>query len=147
MRASRSDTATQTLLALSGEVGGSDVDRLRHLLVDALDDGERDLLVDAHAVTAFDDAALAALVSGRSRAKARRHRMVVLDGFDGALARSLSRTGLNNRMPVYADASAAERGLSADRAAVALRSGAFGGPREGGPALAPPDTRGSGSGS
>jgi len=117
-------------------------DRLRKQPVDTLDDGKRDLLVDR--IIMFDDAALAALVSGRSRAKAGQHRIVVLDASDGVLAR-LTRTGMVYRLPVYPDAAAAEQALSTDRAAAALRSGAFGDHREADPAPAPPAAGGAGT--
>jgi anti-anti-sigma regulatory factor len=126
MHISRADTATDAVLAVTGEVGPGDVQRLRTGLVDALDDGQRDLLLDARAVTGFDDAAFAAFVIGRSRAKSRQHRLVVLDAADGVVARGLRRTGLIFHFPVYPDSTAAELGLAADRDAVSLRSGGFG---------------------
>lgn len=129
MHISRTDTPTEAVLAVTGDVSAGDTRRLRTQMFDVLHEGEHDLLLDARNVTAFDDAAFAAFVAGRSEAKARQHRLVVLDAADGVVARSLHRTGLIFRFPVYRDSAAATAGLAADRNAVALRSGAFGAPQ------------------
>ncbi|NHC46930.1 STAS domain-containing protein [Motilibacter aurantiacus] len=126
MRTSRTDTPTGAVLTLSGEVATTDTRQLGAELVDAFDAGGQDLFLDAHGVTGFEDEALAALVVGRARAKAGQHRLVILDVEDGPVAQSLRRTGLLFRFPVFADSGAAAAGLSADRAAVALRAGVFG---------------------
>jgi anti-anti-sigma regulatory factor len=128
MHTSRTDTSTDAVLAVTGVVSAGDTPRLRTQLFDALHNGERDLLLDARSVTAFDDEAFSALVAARSEAKFRQHRLVVLDAADGVLARSLRRTGLIFRFPVYRDSAAAAAAMATDRSAVALRSGAFGEP-------------------
>jgi anti-sigma B factor antagonist len=115
MDSSRADTDTERVLAVAGDVGAPDAKRLRTDLFRALDDGESDVLLDISNVTAFDDAVFAVLVAARSRAKARRRRIVLVDDEAGLVTRSLHRTGLMHRFPVYADVGAATAGLSADR--------------------------------
>lgn len=122
MDSSRVDHALTTVITLAGEVRADDVPRLRAALTDALEDGERDVFLDARALQSFADAATPALVGGLSRAKARRHRLVVVDAADGALATSLRRTGLLFKLPVYADAEAAQAGVGEVREAVRRRS-------------------------
>lgn len=115
MELQRNDTRTEHVLTASGSIGGAELPELRARLLEAIEGGEFDLLLDARQVSAFDDAALPALTAGRSRAKYLRRRLVVLDGEGGAVSTSLRRSGLSFRFPVYADADAAERGLAADR--------------------------------
>ena len=129
MHTSRTDTPTEAVLAVTGDVSASDTLQLRTRMFDVLHDGEHDLFLDARNVTAFDDAAFAAFVAGRSEAKFRQRRLVVLDAADGVVARSLRRTGLIFRFPVFRDTAAATAALASDRSTVALRSGAFGGPQ------------------
>lgn len=65
------------------------------------------------------------LVAARARAKAHRRRLVLVDDEAGLVTRTLHRTGLIHRFPVYADVGAASAGLSADRAARARLSTGF----------------------
>lgn len=122
MNISREDTKTERVLALTGNVGPGQVGQLRAELLAALEDGQSDVLIDARQVDSFDDQAFAAFVTGRSRAKFRRRRLVVIDDEAGVVARSLRRTGLVFRFPVYADPVAAAEGLLADAAARRLLS-------------------------
>ncbi|MFN8074680.1 MAG: STAS domain-containing protein [Kineosporiaceae bacterium] len=122
MDTTRTDTLDTTVITLSGHVGRLDVAQLRAELVGALDDGEHDVFLDARGLGSFDDLASAALVGARSRAKARRRRLVVLDAADGVLATSLRRTGLLFKLPFYADAEAAASGIGAEREAVRRRT-------------------------
>jgi anti-anti-sigma regulatory factor len=118
----RNDNQTEHVLTASGTIGIAELPELRTRLLEAIDGGDFDLLLDARQVSAFDDAALPALTAGRSRAKYLRRHIVVLDGEGGAVSASLRRSGLRFRFPVYADASAAREGLVAQRADLAARS-------------------------
>jgi anti-anti-sigma regulatory factor len=118
----RNDNQTEHVLAASGTIGVAELAELRTRLLEAIDGGGFDLLLDARQVSAFDDAALPALTAGRSRAKYLRRRLVVLDGEGGAVSASLRRSGLRFRFPVYPDASAAQEGLAAERADLAAHS-------------------------
>jgi anti-anti-sigma regulatory factor len=122
MELHRNDNQTEHVLTASGTIGVAELPELRVRLLEAIDGGDFDLLLDARQVSAFDDAALPALTAGRSRAKYLRRRLVVLDGEGGAVSASLRRSGLRFRFPVYADASAAQEGLAADRADLAAHS-------------------------
>jgi anti-anti-sigma regulatory factor len=122
MELHRNDNQAEHVLAASGTIGAAEVPELRTRLLEALDGGDFDLLLDARQVSAFDDAALPALTAGRSRAKHVRRHLVVLDGDGGAVAASLRRSGLRFRFPVYPDASAAHQGLAAQRADLAAHS-------------------------
>jgi anti-anti-sigma regulatory factor len=122
MELHRNDNQTEHVLTASGTIGVADLPELRTRLLEAIDDGDFDLLMDARQVSAFDDAALPALTAARSRAKYRRRRLVVLDGEGGAVSASLRRSGLRFRFPVYPDASAAWEGLAAQRADLAAHS-------------------------
>jgi anti-anti-sigma regulatory factor len=121
MELHRNDNQTEHVLTATGTIGVSDLPQLRTRLLEAMDGGDFDLLLDARQVSAFDDAALPALTAGRSRAKHLRRRLVVLDAPSGAVNASLRRSGLLFRFPVYPDASAARDGLAADRADLAAR--------------------------
>jgi anti-anti-sigma regulatory factor len=122
MELHRNDNQTEHVLTASGTIGASDLPELRTRLLQAIDDGDSDLLLDARQVSSFHDATLPALTAGRSRAKHLRHRLVVLDSEGGAVTASLRRSGLLFRFPVYADASAARDGLAGDRADLAAHS-------------------------
>jgi anti-anti-sigma regulatory factor len=135
MKIHRDDSATDHVVVVSGAVASTDAARLEACLVLAASDGEADVLLDARGVTAFDDLANSALTATRSRARSRHHRVAVLDRPGGAVSASLQRTGRQFRFPVYADASAAELAMAADRQALA-RTGATRRPgrdAEGGP--------------
>jgi len=119
MKIQRVDSATDHVVVVSGAVGRTDAAQLEACLMLAASEGEADVLLDARGVTAFDDAASSALTASRSRARSRRHRIAVLDSADGAVSASLQRTGRQFRFPVYADVTAAEQGLAADREALA----------------------------
>ncbi len=121
MQLHRNDNETEHVLTASGVIGAAELPELRDRLVEAFAGGETDVLLDAHEVSAFDDAALPALTAARSRAKFIRRHLVVLDGEDGAVRASLRRSGLRFRFPVYADAAAAHEGLAADRAELDAR--------------------------
>lgn len=117
------DTGTSTTLTVQGQVAADDTDRLRGAAYEALADsaevhrragaddagadaGQRrghagDLVIDARAVTSFQDAAMAALSSARLRARHLGASVVVVDAADGALGLSLRRTGLAFRFPRY----------------------------------------------
>ncbi|HKG49428.1 MAG TPA: STAS domain-containing protein [Actinomycetales bacterium] len=124
MQIRRTDTkTTEHVLTVTGDVGAADVVELQACLVEAATEGDADVVLDARGVTSFADSALAALTAGRSRTKSRHHRMAILDGDGGAITVSLHRTGRQFRFPVYGDATAATRGLSADRAALARLGG------------------------
>jgi anti-anti-sigma regulatory factor len=122
MELHRNDNQTEHVLTASGTIRVAELPELRTRLLEAIDGGEFDLLLDARQVSAFDDGALPALTAGRSRAKYLRRRIVVLDGEGGAVSASLRRSGLRFRFPVYADASAAREGLAAQRAERAAHS-------------------------
>jgi anti-anti-sigma regulatory factor len=122
MELHRNDNQSEHVLTASGTIGTAELPELRSRLLEAIDDGDVDLLLDARQVSAFDDAALPALTAGRSRAKYRRRHLVVLDGDGGAVSASLRRSGLRFRFPVYPDASAAHQGLAAQRADLAAHS-------------------------
>ena len=91
------------VLVVSGEVGADDVQELRTALEQAADEGG-DVLLDAHGVTRFDEAARAALVSGRSRAKFHGNRLMVLDAPDGRVRAGLLSWGLQTRILTFDDA-------------------------------------------
>lgn len=122
MELHRNDNQTEHVLTASGTIGVAELPELRTRLLEAIDGGGFDLLLDARQVSAFDDAALPALTAGRSRAKYLRRRLVVLDSEGGAVSASLRRSGLRFRFPVYTDASAAQEGLAAERADLAAHS-------------------------
>jgi anti-anti-sigma regulatory factor len=122
MQLHRNDNQAEHVLTASGTIGAAELPELRARLLEAIDDGDFDLLLDARQVSAFDDAALPALTAGRSRAKYRRRQLVVLDGEGGAVTASLRRSGLRFRFPVYPDASAAHEGLAAEQAHLAAHS-------------------------
>jgi anti-anti-sigma regulatory factor len=122
MELHRNDTQTEHVLTASGAIGAAQLPELRARLLEAIDGGDFDLLLDARQVSAFDDAALPALTAGRSRAKYVRRHLVVLDGEGGAVSASLRRSGLRFRFPVHADASAAHEGLATGRADLAAHS-------------------------
>jgi anti-anti-sigma regulatory factor len=122
MELHRNDNQTEHVLTATGTIGVSDLPQLRTRLLEAMDGGDVDLLLDARQVSAFDDAALPALTAGRSRAKYVRRHLVVLDGDGGAVTASLRRSGLLFRFPVYPDASAAREGLAAQRADLAAHN-------------------------
>ena len=119
MQLHRNDNQTEHVLTASGTIGAAELPELRTRLLEAIDDGDFDLLLDARQVSAFDDAALPALTAARSRAKYVGRRIVVVDGDGGAVSASLRRSGLRFRFPVYADVSAAQDGLSSERADLA----------------------------
>jgi anti-anti-sigma regulatory factor len=119
MELHRNDTRTEHVLTASGTIGVTQLPELRTRLLEAIDDDDVDLLLDARQVSGFDDAALPALTAARSRAKHRRRHLVVLDGDSGAVSASLHRSGLRFRFPVYRDAAAAHQGLAAQRADLA----------------------------
>ena len=119
MELHRNDNQSEHVLTASGNIGVAELPELRTRLLEAIDGGGFDLLLDARQVSAFDDAALPALTAGRSRAKYLRRHLVVLDGDGGAVTASLRRSGLLFRFPVYPDASAARDGLAAQRADLA----------------------------
>jgi anti-anti-sigma regulatory factor len=121
MQLHRNDNETEHVLTASGVIGAAELPELRARLVEAFDGGETDVLLDAHEVSAFDDAALPALTAARSRAKFIRRHLVVLDGEDGAVSASLRRSGLRFRFPVYAGAAEAHQGLAAGRAELDAR--------------------------
>ena len=112
---------SEYLFEMTGEVTERDVPALQARLAEALSSADRDLLVDARRVTAFDDAALVAFTSARSSAKFHHHRIVAVDRQDGALTASLRRTGLIFRFPVYPDLDTATAALSADRTTLAKK--------------------------
>ena len=104
------------VLVLSGPVAPADTDHLRGWCYRALTEPSGgDLVVDVRAVTAFDDAAMAALSSGRLRARHLARHLVVVDAVDGALATSLRRTGLAFRFPRYDSPELAAHALAAER--------------------------------
>ena len=123
MQIRRTETTHEHVLTVTGDVGAADVAELQAALVKAATEGDADVLLDGHGVTSFADSALAALTAGRSRSKSRHHRIAILDRDGGAITASLHRTGRQFRFPVYADASAATRRLSADRTALARLGG------------------------
>lgn len=111
------DIPHEYVLALSGRIGAAQMPELRARLVDVVNRTDGDILIDTHEVTAFDDTALIALTAARKRAKFLRHRILILDRSEGHVARSLRRTGMHIRIPVYPDAAAAAQHLAADREA------------------------------
>jgi anti-anti-sigma regulatory factor len=121
MKLHRNDNQTEHVLTASGTIGAEQLPELRTRLLEAIGRGGLafDLLLDARQVSAFDDAALPALTAARSRAKYVGRRIVVVDGDGGAVSASLRRSGLRFRFPVYADVSAAQDGLSSERADLA----------------------------
>ena len=122
MQIDRKDNQTEHVLSVAGEIGPAEAPELRGRLLEAVEGGDSDVLLDAHDVTVFDDDALTALTAARIRAKHLRRHLVVLDDEDGPVTNSLRRTGLRFRFPVYRDAAAAAKGLAADRAALIRRS-------------------------
>jgi anti-anti-sigma regulatory factor len=123
MQIRRTDTTTEHVLTVTGDVAAADVVELQACLIEAATEGDADVVLDARGATSFADSALAALTAGRSRTKSRHQRMAILDGEGGAITVSLHRTGRQFRFPVYVDPTAATRGLSADRAALARLGG------------------------
>jgi anti-anti-sigma regulatory factor len=119
MELHRNDNQTEHVLTASGVIGAAELPELRAVLLEAIGGGGVDVLLDARQVSAFDDAALPALTAARSRAKYVGRRIVVVDGDGGAVSASLRRSGLRFRFPVYADVSAAQDGLSSERADLA----------------------------
>lgn len=143
MKILHSTTGDASVVTLSGDIGASDTDRLRGAAYEALAssadahrrtspsqvqangvtggdrqrDHARDLLVDASAVTSFDDAAMAALSSARTRARHLGAQIVVIDQVDGALSLSLRRTGLAFRVPRFESLKAAAAFLEQAHAA------------------------------
>ncbi|TNM67296.1 hypothetical protein FHN55_10885 [Streptomyces sp. NP160] len=143
MKILHATTGDASVVTLSGDIGASDTDRLRGAAYEALaasadahrhasasqvqlhgtTGGDRqrdhagDLLVDASAVTSFDDAAMAALSSARTRARHLGAQIVVTDQVDGALSLSLRRTGLAFRFPQFESLEAATAFLEQARAA------------------------------
>lgn len=108
--------APHQVLTLSGPVGPADTDHLRGWCYHALTEPSGgDLVLDVRAVTAFDDAAMAALSSGRLRARHLARHLVLVDAADGALATSLRRTGLAFRFPRYDSPELAAQALASDR--------------------------------
>jgi anti-anti-sigma regulatory factor len=119
MELHRNDNQTEHVLTASGVIGAAELPELRAVLLEAIGGGGVDVLLDARQVSAFDDAALPALTAARSRAKYVGRRIVVVDGDGGAVSASLRRSGLRFRFPVYVDVSAAQDGLSSERADLA----------------------------
>jgi anti-anti-sigma regulatory factor len=115
MQITTADGPGDRVITLSGDIGRDQVAQLRSRLLDGVERADADVLIDTHQVSAFDDAALAALTSARKRSRFLRHRIVVLAGEDGAVAISLRRNGMHIRMPVFPDAATASRHLAADR--------------------------------
>lgn len=96
--ASRADAA--------GDRGGADGTSPRHSV---------DLLIDARAVTRFDDLSTAALTSTRTRVRHLGGHVVIIDSASGALSRSLQRTGLSFRFPRFDTPAEARACLARDR--------------------------------
>lgn len=117
MRTSRSRSGGLSVVTVSGVIDDNDADELRTQFLEALENADGDIVMDAGHVDSIGDAALVALTAARSRAKSLRHRVVVVDGSHGAVTAALRRTGLRYRFPVYADLAAAGEGLEADKAA------------------------------
>lgn len=120
MKVHSSTHGNERIVVVEGDVGSAEVAELRTALVQAVTgDGGHDVLLDVHGVLSFADEALPALTAARSQAKSSRHRVVVLDGHDGATSRSLRRTGHVFRFPVHPDAASARVALAADRSSLA----------------------------
>jgi anti-anti-sigma factor len=117
MRISRSRFGDLSVLTVSGAIDDNETAALRTELLDVLETGGGDVVMDAGEVLSLSDAALGALTAARSRAKYLRHRVVLVDRPDGVVTAALCRTGLRLRFPVYADLASADEGLEADRAA------------------------------
>jgi anti-anti-sigma factor len=117
MRTSRSRSGGLSVVSVFGTIDDDDADELRTQLLDALENSDGDVVMDAGQVDAIGDPGLVALTAARSRAKFLRHRVVLVDGPDGAVTAALRRTGLRYRFPVYADLAAAGEGLEADKEA------------------------------
>lgn len=115
MNISALDSAVVTL---DGDISAADLDRLRTALVTAVDTvaSDGDLVVDAHGVTAFDDACLTAFVAARSRAKWNRRSLAVLAGVGSPLEASLRRSGHLARIAVHDDAPSARAVFETERA-------------------------------
>jgi len=106
------------VLEVSGPVTPADTDHLRGWCYHALTEPSGgDLVVDVRAVTSFDDAAMAALSSGRLRARHLARHLVLVDAVDGPLATSLRRTGLAFRFPRYDTPELAAQALASERTA------------------------------
>lgn len=143
MRTQHTTTSDASVVTLTGDISAADTDRLRGAAYKALASsaeahrhasasqvqlhgatgGDRqrdhagDLLVDASAVTSFDDAAMAALSSARTRARHLGAQLVVIDQVDGALSLSLRRTGLAFRFPRFESVEAATASMEQARSA------------------------------
>lgn len=143
MRAQHTANSVASVMTLTGEITAADTDRLRAQAYEALalsgeehrrasllqapmdgaagGDRQRthagDLLVDAVSVTSFDDAAMAALSSARTRARYLGAQVVVIDQVAGALSLSLRRTGLAFRFPRFESLEAATAHLEQARRA------------------------------
>lgn len=124
MKISAPDART-ALVTLSGDCSPADLDELRQALVTAVDgtDPGTDLLVDAHDVTAFDDACIPALVAARSRAKWNRQSFAVVADVGGPVEACLRRSGHLARIPVFADVTTAREVLDRHHAALGRRAG------------------------
>ena len=129
-------TAGDDLLTLTGDVVPADLPALTAALLAAVEgiSAGSDLLVDAHGVTAFDDAALPAVVAARSRAKWNRMSVAALCDGGSPLEAALRRSGHLGRIGVHPDAATARRTLAGRRAARAGRLVASGGPADAAPA-------------
>ena len=110
------DTATDVIV-LAGDVTTDDLVQLRLDLVHAVEATApgSDLLVDAHAVTRFDDGCLPAFVAARSRAKWQRQSIAVLADVGSPVEACLRSSGHLARISVYDDLSAAREALREHR--------------------------------
>lgn len=141
MTTQNTTTSVASVMTLTGDITAADTDRLRAQAYEALalsaeehrrastpqapvdraagGDWQRahagDLLVDAVSVTSFDDAAMAALSSARTRARYLGAQVVVIDQVTGALSLSLRRTGLAFRFPRFESLEAATAHLEQAR--------------------------------
>jgi anti-anti-sigma regulatory factor len=108
------------VVALSGAIAAGDVAALRLALVAAVDAIDTDLILDARAVTAFDEACLPALVAARSRAKWRRRFVAVIGTLGDPIEIVLRRTAPRSAFPVVADLAVARGALAEFRAGRAV---------------------------
>jgi anti-anti-sigma regulatory factor len=120
MEIHRLESTTDDVMTVTGTVAREDVPVLRDALLAGVENTSTDLLVDTRIVTVFDEAALAAFVTARSRARFLRRRIVVLDADHGAVSVALRSSGLLARIPVHPDADSA-RSVLADRRASRAR--------------------------